>query len=222
MNDRTNTIFGWVLASLIVALGGSIVAGKYFHANDPSLPEDVQPGYVIEAAEEGGAADDGPPLALLLAEGSAEDGAGVFARCQSCHNVAPGGANGIGPALNGVVGSTIGAHSPSFAYSSALKDVGGTWTYEALDGWLANPKAFAAGNKMAFPGLSNAQDRANVILYLRENGGGPPLPEVPAAVEGDGAADGEADAATVDQGEADVPGDQVLPAAEEIGDDDNT
>ena len=192
MNDRTNTIFGWVLFCGIVALGSSILSGMYFHADNPELGEDVQPGYVIDAPEEGAAADDGPPLAQLLAEGSAEAGEAVFAKCTACHTIAPGGANGIGPNLNGVLGSAIGAHAPGFAYSSALTEHGGNWDYENMSAWLASPRAFASGTKMSFAGLSSAEDRANVILYLRENGGGPPLPEFSAEAE---AASEEAEAA---------------------------
>ena len=70
-----------------------------------------------------------------------------------------------------------------------------------MDAWLKSPKAFASGTKMTFAGLGNAEERANVILYLRENGGGPPLPEPPAAEpeEGaEGAAAGPEDAAGAD------------------------
>jgi cytochrome c len=191
--SNTNTIFGWVLASGIVALGLSSVSGKFFHADSPSV-EEGEFGYVIEAAEEG-AVDAGPPFAALLASGSAAAGEGVFAKCTACHSIEQGGAAGIGPNLYGVLGSSIGSHAPGFAYSSALADKGGVWDYDAMDAWLASPRGFANGTKMSFAGLSSAEDRANVVLYMRENGGGPPLPEVPAEpvdVEGelDGAGEG--------------------------------
>lgn len=177
MNDRNNTTFGWVLFSGVVALGASISSGLYFNADDPSLPEGVKAGYLIEVADAGGEVDAGPSIAELLQAGSAEAGEAVFARCQSCHNVDQGGANGLGPALHGIVGAPKAA-VPGFAYSSALTDMGGEWTYENLDAWLANPRAYAPGNKMSFPGLSSGEDRANVILYMLANGGGPALPEV--------------------------------------------
>ena len=84
-----------------------------------------------------------------------------------------------------------------FAYSGDLAGHGGDWTYENLDAWLKSPKAFAAGTKMSFAGLSSPEDRANVIAYLKANGGGPdyPAPAAPAAEEVAAAAEGEAAAA---------------------------
>lgn len=185
MNDRMNTIFGWVLFSGIVAMMLNFLFG--FAIPDTHRPEKL--GYIIEGVEEEGG-DEGPALATLLASGSAEAGAAVFAKCASCHTIDQGGATGIGPNLHGVVGTPIGSHAPGFAYSGALADHGGQWNYENLDAWLKSPRAFASGTKMSFAGLSKPEDRANVILYMRENGGGPALPEVPA--EGDPTTDIEA------------------------------
>ena len=200
MNDWKNTTFGWVLASGIVALGGAVGSGMYFHGDNPQLHEGEQPGYLIEAPEEGAAVEDGPGIIERLNLGSAEEGAAVFARCQSCHNVSPGGASGLGPALYGVVGQPIGSHASDFAYSSALTSHGGTWDWEALDQWLASPKGFIPGNQMSFPGISNGQDRANVILYLLENGGGPSVPPfVPDAEPAEGEEGDAIDAPAPDQ-----------------------
>ncbi len=189
--SNSNTIFGWVLASGIVALGLSSISGKFFHADKPHVEEF---GYVIEAAEEGATAEAGPSLAELLQTGTAAAGEAVFAKCTACHTIDQGGADGIGPNLYGVLGTGIGQHAAGYAYSSALADKGGTWDYEAMDAWLTSPRAFANGTKMSFAGLSSAEDRANVILYLRDHGGGPDLPEVvveeAAADEGEEAGEG--------------------------------
>nr|WP_229822121.1 cytochrome c family protein [Novosphingobium arvoryzae] len=99
--------------------------------------------------------------------GDAAKGEQVFKKCVACHTVNAGGANGIGPNLNGVAGSKVGAHAAGFAYSDALKGKGGVWDDATLDAWLTNPRAFAAGNKMTFAGLSNPQDRADVIAYIK-------------------------------------------------------
>lgn len=192
MTDRFNTIAGWVLAAGIVALGLSILSGMYFEADRPERPEQL--GYVIEGVEEEGA-EEGPALATLLATGSAEAGQAVFAKCISCHTINQGGPNGIGPNLYGVLGKPIGRHAAGFAYSSALAEKGGEWTYEAMDEWLKSPRAFARGTKMSFAGLSSPEDRANVILYMHANGGGPPFPAPPAA-EDESESEGEDEVAS--------------------------
>ena len=93
-------------------------------------------------------------------------GAKVFKKCKSCHNVDPGGSNGTGPALYGVVGNDVATHD-SYSYSAALTGLAGNWTYEALDAYLTKPSAYAPGTKMNFVGLKKPADRAAVIQYLR-------------------------------------------------------
>lgn len=212
MNDRMNTIFGWVLASCGIALGASIVADEFFHGGTAELAEGTAPGYVIDAAEEGAGAEAGPSLATLLATGSAEAGEAVFAKCTACHTINQGGADVIGPNLHGVLNSPIGGHSPGFAYSSVLSGLGGNWTIEDMDRWLTSPRAMADGTKMSFAGLGSAEDRANVILYLLANGGGPalPTPEAEAPAEDAEAAESgeEAEAAP----EAEQPAAEAPPA----------
>lgn len=190
MTDRFNTIAGWVLFAGIVALGLSILSGMVFRADNPHRPE--QMGFPIEGVVEEGAADAGPSLAELLATGSVQAGEAAFAKCISCHTIEQGGGDGIGPNLYAVMGTGIGKHAAGFAYSSALPAVGGTWTYEAMDDWLRSPRAFAPGTKMSFAGLSNPEERANVILYMHSYGGGPAMPEVEAVVEEEPLAEGEA------------------------------
>ncbi len=211
MTDRFNTIAGWVLFSGIVALGLHILSGMYFSADKPHPPH--EPGYEIEGVIEEVTTDQGPPLAVLLAMGDAAAGGQSFAsRCATCHTIEQGGATGTGPNLYAIVGKPIGKHAAGFAYSSSLAEHGGVWSYENLDAWLANPKALAPGTKMTFAGLGNEQERANRLLYLRENGGGPALPEPPAAeAPGDEAAAGpDVDAEAAEAGAVAQP----EPAAE--------
>ena len=197
MDDRSNTIAGWVLGAGIAALGLSILSGTIFHAE---VPHEGKQGYAIEGVEaegaEGGAAP--VPIANVMSEVMAADGVAkgeaIFKKCTACHTVAAGGAAGIGPNLHGVVGKPIG--SSAFAYSEALKGVGGTWSFEALNSWLTNPKKFAAGNKMTFAGLGKAEDRAAVMLYLNSQGSNLPMPAVEAiAAETAAPAEGAAPAA---------------------------
>ena len=188
MDDRFNTAAGWVLFSGIVALGGSIVSGMYFHADNPEMPE--KPGKIIEGVEDGAGGDVGYDLGTVLAAADPAAGEKVFAKCTACHTINQGGANGIGPNLYQVIGEPIGKGRAGYAFSSALSGHEGVWDYPNLDAWLENPRGFASGTKMSFAGLSKPEDRANVIAYLKENGGGPPYPApvAPAADEADDAA----------------------------------
>lgn len=177
MDDRFNTIAGWTLFAGIVALGASIVAGETFHSERPE-----EMGYPIEGVvQEGeGGAEAEKPIAFYLATADAAAGEQVFKKCTACHNADPGGANALGPALYGVMGNPVAAH-PGFAFSDALKGVGGTWDWDTMSAWLASPKKFAPGTKMTFAGLSNPQDRANIMAFLNSRDASPlPLPAAPA------------------------------------------
>ena len=64
-----------------------------------------------------------------------------------------------------------------FAYSKALISIGGKWNYEEIAKFLYKPKLYAKGTKMNFSGLKKVQDRANLVLFLREHSDNPvPLP----------------------------------------------
>jgi cytochrome c len=209
MTDRFNTIAGWLLFSGIVALGFNAVSERVFHANKPERPEKM--GYPIEGVAEPDA-EAAPDLGTLLAAADPAAGEKTFAKCSSCHTINQGGPNGIGPNLYGVVGEPIGKGKAGFAFSSVLAGHGGNWTYEDLFEWLRKPNAFAPGTKMTFAGLSNPQDRANVIAYLKANGGGPeyPAPAAPAAA----ATSDEAAATAADAGPgAAVSGAEANPVA---------
>jgi cytochrome c len=186
MDDRTNTIAGWVLAGCAAALGVSIVSGMIFHGGRPE-----KMGYPIEgvAAEGEGGGAAAVPIATLLASADQAKGAEVFKKCAACHTINQGGADGVGPNLWGVVGAAHG-HKPGFAFTDALKGVPGPWTFEALDAWLTSPRKYAPGTKMTFAGLSKPEDRANLIAYMNAQGSNLPLPAAvaaaPAASEAEG------------------------------------
>lgn len=177
MDDRANTIAGWVLAAGIVALGTTIVTGEVYRSERPETM-----GYAVQGVEEegGAAAPAEKPFPFYMAQADAAKGADVFKKCTACHNADKGGANALGPNLYGVVGDAIAQGRGGFAFSDALKGKGGNWTFDQLNLWLTSPKTFAAGTKMTFAGLSNPQDRANVIAYLNQQGDHPlPLPAAP-------------------------------------------
>ena len=200
MDDRSNTIAGWVLAGGIAALGLTVGSGMYFAGHEPEKQGFVIPG--VESSE-GGGAEAAVPIGNMMAAADMSKGEANFKKCVACHTIAQGGANGIGPNLWGTVGEAIGQGKAGYAFSDALKSKGGTWTFEALNEWLANPKKYAPGNKMTFAGLGNPEERAAVMLYLNSQGSNLPLPSpVEAAVANAAAADAAA------------PADGAVPAAD--------
>ena len=109
----------------------------------------------------------------------AANGAQQFKKCTACHTINQGGAAGLGPNLWGIMGQPI-AGQPGFAYSDALKAVGGTWTWDQMSAWIKSPRNFASGTKMTFAGISDPQDRADLLLYLNSQGSNLPIPAPPA------------------------------------------
>lgn len=115
-------------------------------------------------------------LGTLLAAADAGRGESVARVCGACHTFDQGGADRIGPNLWAVVGRRI-AGKGGFAYSPALVAHGGAWTWEELDRYLASPSRAFPGNRMAFNGIRNPKDRANLLAYLGSLGGaGMPYP----------------------------------------------
>ena len=177
MDDRANTIAGWVLFAGIAGLGLTIVTGEHFAGERPE-----KMGYEVQGVEQeaGAAAVAEKPFAFYMSQGDPAKGADVFKKCAACHNADKGGANALGPNIYGVVGDAIASGRGGFAFSDALKSKGGKWDFDSLNAWLTSPKAFAPGTKMTFAGLSNPQDRANIIAYLNQQGEHPlPLPSAP-------------------------------------------
>jgi cytochrome c len=179
MDNRQNIIVMMGLGAMIVALGGTIISTDVFHSGRPE-----KMGYVVEGVE-ADASEAAPvaevPIASLLPTADATKGAEVFKKCASCHTVTQGGANGVGPNLYATLGEGIGQGKGGYAFSDALKGKGGKWDFESMNAWLTSPKAFAPGTKMSFAGLSKAEDRANLLVYLNAQGSNLPLPAAPAA-----------------------------------------
>ena len=211
MNDRSNFIAMFVLAAGIVALGGSIVTGEVFNHERPE-----KMGYPIAGVVEEGAAAAvaEKPIEFYLASADSAKGADVFKKCAACHNAEKGGVNALGPNLWGVLGDGVGK-GRGFAWSEALAGVGGNWDWTSLNRWLKSPKAMAAGTKMTFAGLSNPEERANVIAYLNSKSDAPkPLPaapkEDPKAAAGSPAGDAKAAAEAKGAGAQKAPNTAVL------------
>lgn len=124
------------------------------------------------------AAEKATLLATLPAPWSQADldnGRRVFARCRSCHTITEGGPNMTGPNLYGVFGRRAGA-LPGYNYSDAVRQADFVWDGEQLDHWLENPRTFLRGTKMSFAGIADAQDRRDVIAFLKVETGYAPQP----------------------------------------------
>lgn len=160
-------------------MGVNLVAEGVFEGDEEVLVGgEEQSADADKPADE--AATNEPSFETLLASASVEQGARSFRKCQACHTAENGAGNRIGPNLYGVVGNNV-AHRDDFAYSSAMSEHGGTWTFDALNEFLSGPAAAVPGTKMTFAGLRNPQERANVIAYLNQQSDSPvPLPEAPA------------------------------------------
>ncbi len=99
----------------------------------------------------------------------AENGANVFRLCRACHEVGPTAKNKVGPILNGIVGRKAGTIE-GFNYSPANTKAGQegwVWTEEKMMEYLLNPRTAMPGNKMAFAGVKDEQDRKDLIAYLK-------------------------------------------------------
>ncbi len=207
---RFNQIAMAVLGALLLIFGTRTLINIAFEEHEPEKPGIEVAGTKAEKA--GGAEKAaGPDLGALLASGDAKAGETAAAVCKVCHSFDAGAPSPIGPPLHNVVGRKI-ASVEGFNYSPALKaKADETWTYEHLNNWITNPQSFAQGTTMAFPGLPDAKQRANVILFLRsKTENPPPLPEPKAVAEAPGAEGGKpAEAAG---GAPAVPGAEILPA----------
>jgi len=98
-------------------------------------------------------------------KGDAATGAKLFVQCRACHTVNPGGRDGVGPNLAGVIGAKAAARA-TYKYSPALQKSNIRWTKASMDNFLKRPSAAVPGNKMAFGGMANPKARADVVAYL--------------------------------------------------------
>jgi len=162
-----NKIAGAVLFTLLVYIGIQNLGDILFSVDEPNPNAFIVEGVIEEGATAETAVAEAAetPISELLLTASAEKGANVVKKCAACHNFVKDAPHKIGPNLYAVVNRDI-ASAGGFGYSAALSGLEGNWNAEALNGFLKNPKSYAAGTSMAFAGLRKETDRADVIAYL--------------------------------------------------------
>jgi len=104
----------------------------------------------------------GPAAAADIAAGQAE-----FNKCKICHTVESGGRKAAGPNLHGVFGRKAGT-ADKFTYSQAMKNSGIVWDDETLAKYLHSPRELVPGGNMAFPGIKDDAQIANLLAYLHQ------------------------------------------------------
>jgi cytochrome c len=178
MSLEANKAFAAVLTAGIAFMVAGFIGQQIVHPHRLDKTaitiEGVGAGTAAPAAEAPALAE----VAPLLAAANVDNGRQIAGRlCSACHTFDEGAANKVGPNLYGVVGGPH-AHRSDFNYSPAMAaEKEKPWGYEELNHFLAGPARYIRGTRMAFAGISNVQQRADVIAYLRAQAATPqPLP----------------------------------------------
>lgn len=174
-----NKIAGAVLGTLLFVVAVKIASEMIFE-----VPMPLKPGYVVQgvpttspgSAPAQPAEEPLPDFGTVLAKADTAKGQQISHDCQQCHDLSKGGPDKIGPNLWGIVGRQRASRS-SYSYSSAMSSSHTPWSFEALFRYLKSPQAVVPGTKMTFAGLPSAQDRIDLIAWLRTQSDSPvPIP----------------------------------------------
>ena len=171
--------FNKIIASIIIAIILFVLIG-YIGNYLIKIENPEQTAYIIEIPEISNEAanqtvSEGEvlePIAALLMNASLNNGEKIYKKCGTCHNYKKDSKSKVGPNLWNLINRPKGGLD-GFAYSKALIDHGGKWTYEELNNFLYNPKKYIEGTKMNFAGIKNAQYRADVIFWMRQHSDNP-------------------------------------------------
>jgi cytochrome c len=167
--DRRNVSFAMISTRilLLLAVVASIAACGDPQSGGDSEETTREPGVVTAATLGAQVVLPTADYLKLPAYESAdrEYGARLIMQCRACHGFEPGGPSISGPNLHGVFGRAAG-DVDGYPYSQALAEADFIWTPEALDAWLAQPMRFLPGNRMAYPGLPEYEERNAVIAEL--------------------------------------------------------
>ncbi|MEJ1967520.1 MAG: cytochrome c family protein [Rhizomicrobium sp.] len=188
-----NKIAGAVLGTLILVLVIKFSTDAIFDVEKPAKEAYHVEG-VVETASAGGPAaapveEPIPDWGTVLPTADVAGGKAISARCEQCHDISKGGPNKIGPELWDVIGRPR-ATNPGFSYSSAMAADHNPWTYDKIFKFVHQPQTYVPGTKMSFAGLRSAQDRINLIAFLRTQ------EDTPAPIPAPSPAKADASAAT--------------------------
>jgi len=173
-----NKIIGSILGTVLFILVVRAVGEAIFFAEEPEEPaiKIAETETAPKETETKAPAEALPDFAVAIPAADAMQGGMIAERCAVCHTWTKGGPTMIGPNLFNIVGRPK-AMEAGFDYSPALREKGGNWTYADLYTFFQQPAVYAPGTKMAFAGLPRAQDRLNLIAFLRMQADEPaPLP----------------------------------------------
>ncbi len=172
MDSSESRTFGAAILGMIAFL--LLVRLAYIGIYEPRNL--ARPGYILEglvmAYPPGGAplpAEPPPNWAAVLPAADIEAGRRLSQQCVGCHDLSAAMQNVFGPALHGVIGRPRGS-LPGFVYSPAMRAGHRPWTLDALFEFLRDPQLDVPGTAMSFAGLPDAQQRIDLIAYLRASG----------------------------------------------------
>ena len=163
---ESNKIAAAILVGGLLTLGVGIFSDILYPTRHMVHEEGGSEDANASVGATAGATQEFAPSLPMIAQADPAQGQKVATKCLTCHSFDKGGSNKIGPNLWNIVGNKP-AHIEGFAYSEALKSLQHMWTFEELDKFIANPKAYAKGTKMTFVGLKKPEDRAALLSYLR-------------------------------------------------------
>src|SRR5690625_4194554 len=218
-NKIAGATIGALLVFLLLNFFSGMIYGTRSDAEHVAASDEEGPvlAYAVPVEATASAEPEAEQIDLhaIFANVDPSGGESAFRGCGACHSLEEGD-NKIGPSLYDVVGNKV-AHLADYNYSDAMNQHGGDWTPELLFDFLGNPKGVVPGTKMSYAGMSNPQQRADLIAYLNEAGGTPVdltegLEPLANEAEADDAASAEADAAA--DGTAGDDGAETPPAEE--------
>ena len=156
-----------IVVGLISILGDAFINGKNNQQVENAYYIDITEMKTSNAVSNTENEEISEQISMFLTSASFEKGEKLFKKCSACHSYKKGSANKVGPNLWNIINRPK-ASVQGFTYSKALAEFSGNWGYEELSQFLYKPKEYIQGTKMNFSGLKKVQDRADLLLFLRE------------------------------------------------------